>query len=134
MVNTPPTAPPLATNTATMAANTVFLDGETPLTKARTLDDIAQLGVTADKRNREALKKNDAKTYQKIQERCEKGIKTKLDHFDAASIANITSSETSFSGVQTLLKELKRNIVENQMSDIFTLVPTTIELDTTTNT
>ena len=50
MVNTPPTAPPLATNTATMAANTVFLDGETPLTKARTSDDIAQLGVTVDKK------------------------------------------------------------------------------------
>ena len=68
----------------TMAANTIFLDGETPLTTARTTDDIAQLGVTVDGRAREGLKTTDAKTYQK------KGIKTKLDHFDTASIADIT--------------------------------------------
>ena len=68
-----------------------------------------------DKREREDLKKSYAKTYQKIQERCEKGIKTKLDHFDAATIANI-ASKTSFSGVHILLKELRRNIIENHIS------------------
>ena len=90
---------------AVMATQEIFTDGETVLATKRSEADIAQLGVTVDKKDREALKTKDAKTYQKIQERCEKGIKTKLDHFDAASIADI-SSETSFSGVQTLLKEL----------------------------
>ena len=120
------------TRQTVMATREIFTDGETVLATKRSEADIAQLGVTVDKKDREKLKTKDAKTYQKIQERCEKGIKTKLDHFDAASIADI-SSETSFSGVQTLLKELRRNIVDSQMSDIFTLVPVKMEKNTTSN-
>ena len=116
---------------AKMSANTIFTDGETPLVNARTDAAIAQLGVTVDKKDREKLKTKDAKTYQKIQERCEGGIKTKLDHFDAASITDI-ENETSFSGVQTLLKELRRKIIDDQMSDIFMLVPVKMEEDPTT--
>ena len=54
---------------ATMSAQAIFTDGETPLLTKRTEADIAQLGVTVDKKKREDLKKSDAKTYQRIQER-----------------------------------------------------------------
>ena len=73
-----------------MSATSKFLDNTAPKTTQRTADEIVKLSVVVSKQDRENVRKNDKKAFQKLEEKASKGIENKLDYFDATSVTDIT--------------------------------------------
>ena len=78
-----------------------------PLTQPRTEEDIDAIGISVPKEERALLKATEVKTYEKLKEKAEEGIKST---FSLLKPINKSSSVKDFKdiyGILTRVKELK---------------------------
>lgn len=90
-----------------------------PLTNPRTEEDIDAIGISVPKEERALLKATEVKTYEKLKEKAEEGIKST---FSLLKPINKSSSVKDFKdiyGVLTRVKELKQSMTAHDMEDVF---------------
>ena len=82
-----------------------------PLTQPRTEDDIEAIGISVPKDERAVLKTTEVKTYEKLKEKAEEGIKTKFSLLKPIDYASNVKNFKDLYGVLTRVDELRQNMV-----------------------
>ena len=90
-----------------------------PLTQPRTEDDIEAIGISVPKDERALLKTTEVKTYEKLKEKAEEGIKTKFALLKPIDHASNVKDFKDLYGVLTRVDELHQNMVAYDIDDVF---------------
>jgi hypothetical protein len=107
------------------------LGGETPRTNARTIDEVAGVGIGVGKKERTKLKLSDKKSYYKVRDAAIEGMKAKFTHLKPIDEkASVEHFEAVYS-VVTRFEDLSYQMGKNDMSDVFN-IPSDFVFDTST--
>ena len=90
-----------------------------PLVTLRTGNEIEAIGISVVKEKRSFLKTRDVKTYEKLKEKAEEGIKTKFILLKPINDSSNVKDFKQIYGVLTRVKELKQSMIAYDLEDVF---------------
>ena len=99
-----------------------FLGGESPLNVGRTDEKMAKESAGVSKKDREDLKEEDFKGYQKLKENAQKDVPKRFMLMDKIDLNDKNLSQLKgVTSVITALEELRTKLEEFDMTDVFTI-------------